>query len=143
MTAVRNQAATPHLTRMTPNLYTDDVEACVLFWVERLQFEKTMEVKAGDRLAFAALQKGALEVMYGSYASLEADAATAGAYKRGTSTLFLEVEDVKTAFAAMEGAALVSEVHQTFYGSTEFTVADPAGHLLTFAEFAKGETEDR
>lgn len=33
--------------RMTPNLYTDDVEACVKFWVDRLHFEKTMEVPDG------------------------------------------------------------------------------------------------
>lgn len=121
--------------RMTPNLYTDDVAACVRFWVERLHFEKTMEVKAGDGLAFAALQKGPIELMYGSYASLEADAGTARAFRRGTSFLFIEVDDVEAAFAAVAGAPVVSPLHKTSYGATEFTVTDPAGHLLTFAQF--------
>jgi hypothetical protein len=43
--------------RLTPNLYTDDVQACVRFWVERMQFEKRMEVPDGGTLAFAALQR--------------------------------------------------------------------------------------
>ena len=74
--AVAAQAQEKPMTikKMTPNLYTDDVQACVKFWVDRLHFEKTMEVPEGSGLAFAALQKGPIELMYGSYASLEKDA---------------------------------------------------------------------
>ena len=125
------------LKRLTPNLYTDDVESCVKFWVERMHFEKTAEVPDGGKLAFASLQKGTIELMYGSYASLEKEAALAGAYQRGTVFLFIEVDDLDAVLAAMKGAPLAVAVHKTFYGSTEFTVKDPAGHLITFAHFAK------
>jgi uncharacterized glyoxalase superfamily protein PhnB len=125
------------IRKMTPNLFTDDVQACVRFWVDRLHFEKTMEVPEGSGLAFAALQKGSVEVMYGSYASLEKDAGAAQAYRRGTSFLFIEVEDLDAVFTAMNGVPIVTPVHKTFYGSTEFTVKDPAGHLITFAQFGK------
>ena len=37
----------------------------------------------------------------------------------------------------MKGVQMVAPVHETFYGSTEFSVKDPAGHLITFAHFAK------
>jgi uncharacterized glyoxalase superfamily protein PhnB len=124
--------------KMTPNLYTDDVAACVSFWVDRLHFEKTMEVPGdGGTLAFAALQKGSIELMYGSYASLDKDAGVAHSYQRGTGFLFLEVEDVDQVFAAMKGAPIITPLHKTFYGSTEFTVKDPAGHMITFAQFGK------
>jgi uncharacterized glyoxalase superfamily protein PhnB len=122
---------------MTPNLYTDDVQACVKFWVERMQFTKTMEVPDGANLAFAALQKGSIELMYGSYASLEKDAAVAAAFRKGTSFLFLEVDDLDAVLAAMKDVPIAAPVHKTFYGSTEFTVKDPAGHLITFAQFGK------
>jgi uncharacterized glyoxalase superfamily protein PhnB len=125
------------IKRMTPNLYTDDVESCVKFWVDRMHFRLTMEVPDGGRLAFAALQKGPVEVMYGTYASLQSDTAVAKSFQRGTSFLFLEVSDLAAVRKAMEGAPLVAPVHTTFYGSTEFTVKDPAGHLITFAEFGK------
>jgi uncharacterized glyoxalase superfamily protein PhnB len=126
-----------NVKKMTANLYTDNVEACVRFWVDRLHFEKTVEVPDGNDVAFAALQKHSIEVMYGSYASLEKESAIAQAFRRGTSFLFLEVDDLPACFAAMQGAPLVLPVHKTFYGATEFTVKDPAGHLITFAQFGE------
>jgi uncharacterized glyoxalase superfamily protein PhnB len=125
------------IKKMTPNFYTDDVQACVRFWVDRLHFEKTMEVPEGSGLAFAALQKGSIELMYGSYASLEKDAGVSQPYQRGTSFLFIEVEDLDAILITMKGAPIVAPVHKTFYGSTEFTVKDPAGHLITFAQFGR------
>jgi len=133
-------AASLNVSKITANLYTDDVAACARFWVDRLHFEKTMEVPDGGNLAFAALQKGSVELMYGSYASLDKDEATARAYQRGTSFLFLEVDDVDAVFGAMAGAAVVAPIHTTFYGATEFTVKDPAGHLITFAQFGVGRS---
>lgn len=125
-----------NVTKMTPNLYTDDVAACVKFWVERMHFEKTVEVpEDGGKLAFAALQKGNIELMYGSYNSL-AKELYSGEYQKGTGFLFIEVDDVNAAFIAMNGAPVVAPMHKTFYGATEFTVKDPAGHLITFAQFA-------
>jgi uncharacterized glyoxalase superfamily protein PhnB len=121
--------------RLTPNLYTDDVKACVKFWVERLHFEATAEVPDGENLAFAALQSGTIEVMYGSYASLEKESGVAGSYQKGTGFLFMEVDNVDQALAAMQGVPILLPLHKTFYGATEFTVKDPAGHLITFAQF--------
>jgi uncharacterized glyoxalase superfamily protein PhnB len=131
------QEKTMTVKRLTPNLYTDDVEACVRFWVDRMQFEKTMEVPDRGRLAFAALQNGTIELMYGTYASLDKDPGIANSYQRGTGFLFLEVTDLDAVAAAMQGAGMVTPVHKTFYGSTEFTVTDPAGHLITFAQFGE------
>jgi uncharacterized glyoxalase superfamily protein PhnB len=37
----------------------------------------------------------------------------------------------------MKGAPVVAARHKTFYGADEFTVKDPAGHFLTFAQFAQ------
>jgi uncharacterized glyoxalase superfamily protein PhnB len=123
------------VTKLTPNLYTDNVESCAKFWVERMGFEKTVEVPGEGGLAFAALQKGNIEVMYGSWASLENEPHVAGSYQRGTGFLFTEVDDLDAVVAAMNGVPVVSPVHKTFYGATEFTVKDPAGHLITFAHF--------
>src|SRR5580693_3893669 len=125
------------IKKITATLYAEEVAACVRFWVGRLHFEKTMEVPDGAEIAFAALQNGSIELMYGSYASLDGDAAIARAYTKGTSFLFIEVEDVDGIFGAMTDAPIVAPIHKTFYGATEFTVKDPAGHLITFAQFGK------
>jgi uncharacterized glyoxalase superfamily protein PhnB len=122
--------------KLTANLYTDDVESCVKFWVERMNFEKTAAVPDEGKLVFAALQAGNIELMYGSWASLEQDAVVSGSFQKGTSFLFIEVDDLGAVLNTMNGIPLVSPVHETFYGATEFSVKDPAGHLITFAHFA-------
>ncbi|HWF08913.1 MAG TPA: VOC family protein [Bryobacteraceae bacterium] len=124
------------IKRLTANLYADRIEDCVAFWVDRLQFEKTVEVPGEGGLVFAAVQKGAIELMYGTWASLEKDLGGTGAYQRGTSFLFVEVDDIAAAHAAMKDVPMIAARHNTFYGAREFTVADPAGHLITFAQFA-------
>ena len=125
------------IKRLTPNLYTDNVAACAKFWTERLHFEKTAEVPEEGGIAFVALQKGPIELMYGSYNSLEREPLTKGAFQRGTGFLFIEVDNLDEVLAAMKDVPKVAEVHKTFYGATEFTVKDPAGHLITFAQFGK------
>ncbi len=123
------------IKKLTPNLYTDNVAACATFWTDRLHFEKIVEVPEEGGTAFAALKKGDIEVMYGSYASLEREPLAAGAFQKGTGFLFVEVDNLDEVLAAMNGVPRVMEVHETFYGATEFTVKDPAGHLITFAQF--------
>jgi uncharacterized glyoxalase superfamily protein PhnB len=102
-----------------------------------MHFEKTMEVPDGGTLAFAALQKENIELMYGSYASLDKDPGVRNSYRRGTGFLFLEVSDLGAVAEAMQGVPMAAPLHKTFYGSTEFTVQDPAGHLITFAQFGQ------
>lgn len=123
------------IKRLTPNLYTGDVAGCAKFWVDRLGFEKTVEVPEEGGVAFAALQKGNIEIMYGSYGSLERENLPAGTFRQGTSFLFIEVDDLNAVLKAMDGVPKVLDVHRTFYGATEFSVKDPAGHLVTFAQF--------
>jgi uncharacterized glyoxalase superfamily protein PhnB len=101
-----------------------------------MNFVKTVSVPDEGKLAFAALQAGDIELMYGSWESLEHDPAVMDSIQKGTSFLFIEVDDLDAVLHAMKGAPLMSPVHQTFYGSNEFSVQDPAGHLITFAHFA-------
>src|SRR5579872_6305482 len=76
--AARQDAAS--VKRITSILYADQVEPCVRFWDERLGFEVTAQVPDGDKLAFAIVQKGNVELMYQSNASAAKDS-TAEAIK--------------------------------------------------------------
>ncbi len=127
------------IKKITPNLYADEIEPCVNFWVERMGFEKVMDVPDGNKLAFAILQKGDLELMYGTYASLDKEL-EAGTYRKGPSFLFAEVDNLDEFVKAAKGAEMVKDVHTTFYGAKEITVKDPAGHVITFAQFGSAQT---
>ena len=51
--------------------------------------------------------------------------------------LFIEVTDLAPLMSALKGTKLEVEPHDTFYGSKEIVVRDPAGHFITFAQFVK------
>jgi len=122
--------------KLTPILFAEEVEPCLKFWVERLGFEKTVDVPEGNKLAFAILQKGGIELMYQTYASAEKDvSAVSPEVRKGPSFLYVEVDNLDETLAAMEGAAVVMPVRRTFYGAKEIGIKDPAGHIITFAQF--------
>jgi uncharacterized glyoxalase superfamily protein PhnB len=125
-----------HVKKITAVLLVEEVEPCVTFWTERMGFEKTAEVPDGDRLAFAMLQKGGAEIMYQTYASVAKDNPHPDMLARkGPTFLYIEVDDLAETMAATAGAELVMAERTTFYGSREFVIKDPAGHMLTFAQF--------
>ena len=125
-----------NVKKITAVLLVEEVEPCVKFWTERLGFEKTAEVPGGDKLAFAMLQKGGAEIMYQTYASVEKDNPHPDMLARkGPTFLFIEVDDLAATMAATAGVETVMAERTTFYGSKEFAVKDPAGHILTFAQF--------
>ena len=125
-----------NVKRLTPVLLVKDIEPVIPFWVDRLGFTKTIEVPDGNKLGFVTFQKGAAEVMYQTYASVEKDApkevaATAG---KGPTYLYMEVDDLDAVLAAMKDVKLVMPVRTAFYGMREFSVQDPGGHFITFAQ---------
>lgn len=131
------KSATMNVKKITPVLFVENIEPCVKFWVERFGFQKTAEVPDGDKLAFAMLQRGNVELMYQSYASADKDVGTAisQVVRRGPTFLYVEVDNLDETIKAVNGAEVVMPRRQTFYGSTEIGIKDPAGHYVTFAEF--------
>src|SRR5215467_3422134 len=83
---------TMNVKRITPVLLVKDIEPLLPFWMDRLGFQKTIEVPDGNKLGFVTFQKGNAEVMYQTYASVEKDAPKdmAGAPK-GPTYLYMEV----------------------------------------------------
>ena len=124
-----------NIKRITPVLLVNEIEPLLPFWTDRLGFAKTIEVPDGNKLGFVSFQKGSVEVMYQTYASVEKDAPRdmAGAAK-GPTYLYMEVDDLDAVLAAMKGVKMVMPERTAFYGMREFAVQDPAGHFITFAQ---------
>jgi uncharacterized glyoxalase superfamily protein PhnB len=124
--------------KITPVLFAAEIEPCVNFWVERFGFEKTVEVPEGNKLGFAIVQEGGVELMYQSYASADKDApaATAQAVRKGPAFLYVEVENLDETIGKLKGVEVVMPVRTTFYGAREIGVKDPAGHFVTFAQMS-------
>ncbi|HKC80507.1 MAG TPA: VOC family protein, partial [Gemmatimonadaceae bacterium] len=59
------------LKQLTPVLIVDAVEPCIKFWTDRLGFHVTNQVPDSDgKLIFASVQRGPIEVMYQTRASV-------------------------------------------------------------------------
>ncbi len=130
----QEKVAAMSVTKLTPVLLVEEIEPCVKFW-ERVGFAKTIEVPDGNKLAFVILQKGNVEVMYQSYASVEKDVPSNPLLaKRGPSFLYVEVASLDDTMAGMKGVEVVMPVRTTFYGSKEIGYKDPGGHMITFAQ---------
>jgi uncharacterized glyoxalase superfamily protein PhnB len=125
-----------NVKRITPVLLVGEIEPQLRFWMDRLGFAKTIEVPHGEKLGFVAFQKGSAEVMYQTYASVEADAppVMAAAARKGPTYLYLEVDDLNAVLAAMKDVPKTMPERTAFYGMREFAVQDPAGHFITFAQ---------
>ena len=126
------------MEQVTSVLMVESIEPVLPFWVERLGFEVTQEVAHGDALGFVTLARDGVELMYQSRASMAEDIPPLARDPAGPSFLFLVVEDLDAVEAALEGVEPVVPRRQTFYGADELIVRDPAGHVVTFAEFADG-----
>jgi uncharacterized glyoxalase superfamily protein PhnB len=127
---------TMNVKRITPVLLVKEIEPIVPFWVERLGFAKTIEVPDGNKIGFVTFQKGSVEVMYQTYASVEKDAppSMSAAARKGPTYLYIEVDDFDAVLAAMKDVKMVMPVRTAFYGMKEFGVQDPGGHFITFAQ---------
>jgi uncharacterized glyoxalase superfamily protein PhnB len=128
------------MNKVTPIMVVPEIESCLPFWTEKLGFEVTATVPHEDKIGFAMLQKGGVELMYQSRASVDADLGASGA-PRGlakelagsTTSLFIEVDRLDDVIAALGDAEVLVPRRQTFYGMDEVFVRPPCGTVVGFA----------
>jgi hypothetical protein len=119
--------------RVTPLLYVEEIEPVLPFW-ERLEFERTAEVNEGDRLGFVLLARDGCELMYQTRASVQNDVPALAESPRNASFLFIVVDDLDHVERVLATEPVVPR-RTTFYGADEIVVRDPAGNVVTFAQF--------
>lgn len=137
------------MNKVTPLMTVEAVEPCLPFWTERFGFEVAVTVPHEEQVGFAILQKGDVELMYQSRASVQDDLGVlapdhpglADTLAKGTSTLFIEVDALDPVVDALEGAEIVVPRRQTFYGMDEIFVRAPCGTLVGFAARVEGGQE--
>jgi len=123
------------MNSLTPVILVEEVEPCLDFWFG-LGFEKTIEVPEGDRLGFAAVRQGNVEVMYQSRASVLNDvpAMAKGSFEKSGIGLYIQVDDLDDVLPKLKGAQVTIPERKTFYGAREIGVRAPCGTAVTFAQ---------
>src|SRR5215471_1695361 len=121
--------------KITAVLIVEEIEKSLAFWVQRMGFEKTVEVPEGDKLGFVILARDGAEVMMQTIASVRKDEpkfAPDGLRTKGCG-LFIEVTDFEDVKRRLDGYPIVMPERVTFYGMREIGVAEPNGHTVVFA----------
>src|SRR4029079_6500580 len=141
MTDAKDNPATggsPTLKQLVPVLIVEAVEPCIKFWTDRLGFAVNNQVPDPDgKLIFASVEKGGIEIMYQTRASVVSEDPSAARDLRGHSVaLFITVTDLDSVEKSLNGAPVVKPRHDTFYGSTEIYVKEPGGNTVGFAQFS-------
>ena len=130
------------MKNLTPNLMVADVNATADFYQQVFDFQLLTHVldvaePDSDKWQFAMLNCGSVTIMLQSQRTLvEGLPEFAGRPIGGTFTLYVDVADVRSLFEKVRTQVTVlgAGLFETFYGTTEFTVRDPNGYILTFAQ---------
>ncbi|HVW84705.1 MAG TPA: VOC family protein [Bryobacteraceae bacterium] len=120
--------------KITPVLIVQEIEKSLPFWVDRIGFEKTVEVPEGDRIGFVILNRDGAELMLQTAESVRKDEPKfAPQSDSSAATLFIEVDDFADILKRLEGYPIEMAERTTFYGMREIGVREPGGHAVVFA----------
>jgi hypothetical protein len=120
--------------KLTPVLVVEKIETSLPFWVDRMGFEKTVDVPGDDGISFAILVRGGAELMLQTTSSVAADEpAFAPKRESRVASLFIEVDDFADTLKRLEGYPVVMPERKTFYGMVEVGVFEPSGNVVVFA----------
>jgi catechol 2,3-dioxygenase-like lactoylglutathione lyase family enzyme len=131
---------------VTPVLLVERIEPVVALWEGGLGLTRTAMVEHEGRMGFVMYAGEGWSLMYQTWASALADiGAESDAARQALENMrgdrqavFVKVSDIAEVEARLAGLPLVMPRRTTFYGATEIAIQDPAGHLITFAEFKEG-----
>lgn len=124
------------LINITPNLMVEDVNKTVKFYEEVLGFKCDQTVPESGQYEWASVKSGDVEIMLQARDSLSADFPTFQELPTGgTLTFYIRMQDIQILYEqARQQVEFTQELKETFYGMREFSIKDPNGYILVFAE---------
>lgn len=127
------------LKKITPNLMVEDISKTLKFYEDVLGFKLDQSVPDDPPYEWASVKSGEVELMFQARTSLSEDMPLfEGMPIGGTLTLFVRMQGIQELYDRVhQQVELVQDLFETFYGMREFSIKDPNGYVLTFAEPSK------
>ncbi len=123
-------------TSVTPNLLVQNIDRSASFYRDVLGFSVKQTVPDAPPFVFVWMERDGVPVFLNDPVAAAHDLPDATSRPAGgTATMFFVVTGVDALHAHVAPhAKVVMPLKTQFYGMREFSVEDPDGHLLTFAE---------
>jgi catechol 2,3-dioxygenase-like lactoylglutathione lyase family enzyme len=121
-------------TSLTPNLVVSDIAKSTAFYRDVVGFSVKQTVPDQEPFVFVWLERGPVQVFLNDLATVQQHL-PAAAGNIGGSGMYIIVSGLDALHDEVSNrTALVMLMTKQFYGMREFAVADPDGHVITFAE---------
>ncbi|HXB35213.1 MAG TPA: VOC family protein [Puia sp.] len=121
---------------LAPNLFVRDIRATIEFY-KSLGFNLVMSVPAESdgNLDWAMVSSGNVTFMFQTFQSLGDTLPMISRQDGGSLLFYIRIRNIRLFFESIKDkVTVVHGLQKTFYGATEFSIADPNNYLLTFAE---------
>ena len=127
-------------TSVTPNLFVRDVAKSTAFYRDVLGFTMGQTVPDKEPFVFVWMKRDEVSVFLNDITAAAHDYPDAAKLPPGgTVTMFFIVSEVDAYHALVAPkTTVIMPIKTQFYGMREFAVADPDGHIITFAERVSG-----
>ncbi|MCL2592003.1 MAG: VOC family protein [Defluviitaleaceae bacterium] len=122
---------------LMPNLMVKDVGKTIEFYKNILGFNVLGTVPENGPFVFAIVNANNVTISFQEEKSIKEEYAQLNKFASagGGFTLYINVTDVNGLFEKVkEKATIAKEMHKTFYGSTDFSIEDCNGYILTFSQ---------
>jgi len=121
----------------TPNLMVKNVKKTVDFYTNILGFNLIASVPETGDWVFAIVQSGNIMFMFQEENSLKEEYPQLSRFSPdgGGLTFYIHVTDIHALYEKLKDKVTIAkDLHQTFYGATDFAIEDCNGYILTFSQ---------
>jgi uncharacterized glyoxalase superfamily protein PhnB len=119
---------------LAPNIFVKDMNATIAFY-KQLGFETVMSVPETGEYDWAMMKNGEVIFMLQTFKSLGDELPQISRKDGGSLLFYIRLKGIRAFHDKIKSKAkVIVELNKTFYGATEFSIADNNGYVLTFAE---------
>ena len=125
------------LIGLTPNLITNDLARSLAFYRDVLGFSVKQTVPDQAPFVFAWLERDGVQLFLNDGDTVRKDMPSVGSLTVGQSgvALFVVLEGIADLWVDLKDRVpVVMPLKDQWYGMTEFSITDPDGYVITFAE---------
>lgn len=114
----------------------DEMQPMLDFYLRQLGFSIATQVPDKGNPFFAIIARDQVRIMLYSREQFAEEIPQFATHARGgTIALYIAVDNIEELYAQLkEKRPIIQPLHQTTYGTTEFSMTDPSGYVLMFTD---------
>ena len=122
------------MENLSPNIFVKDIQKKIEFY-KTLGFELKMTAPETGDYVWVMMTCGNVNFMFQTFESLAGDLPEISRQDGSSLLFYIKIKDIREFFEGLKNNVTVLKgLEKTFYGSTEFSIVDNNGYVITFAE---------